>query len=50
MAKEKNPKISGISPTPLDNIDANDFKFVQMDKTLHDIKFQTKPTFFLRMP
>jgi len=31
-----------------DKISKNDFKFVQMDEKIHDVKFETKPTTFLK--
>jgi ABC-type dipeptide/oligopeptide/nickel transport system permease subunit len=42
--KKKNPNIE----TANDGIEASDFRFVQKDKAIHDVKFQTKPTTFLK--
>jgi len=48
MAKEEKKIKSATIDESLPNVDEKDFVFVQMDKTIHDIKFQTKPTTFFK--
>lgn len=48
MAKEEKKLKRAKVDASLPNVDEKDFTFVQMDKTIHDIKFQTKPTTFFK--
>jgi oligopeptide transport system permease protein len=47
--KKKNAvEKAGPATQVIINPEAKDFEFVQMDKSIHDLKFQTKPTTFLK--
>ena len=48
FASEDTTSYTAGEEAPLQNSSADDFHFVQQDKSIHDVKFNTKPTTFLR--
>ncbi|HKL84260.1 MAG TPA: ABC transporter permease [Bacilli bacterium] len=45
---ENNKKNKNLTPVENRDISKADFKFVQMDEKIHDVKFDTKPTTFFK--